>query len=152
LEIVNSNLIENIRTQKVNQEDVPSLRPLIEDMVNFAKSKNGVGLSAIQIGLSYRLFVAYDFDKNVWKVYFNSVYCPISGSSQFAAMEGCLSYPGKTYLINRYDKVLIQWDELTSEGILSSKTKIFYGRTGQILQHEIDHQDGITIATKGKLI
>jgi len=149
--------IENAITTKIAYTEFPTniigYKTMIDEMVKLAKSRNGVGLSSIQIGIPFRLFVAYDFDNFVWKAFFNASYCPLGNSKTFAAMEGCLTYPtNQNYTLTRYDSVYVEWDELTAEDVLAHRVKRFFGKTAQVLQHEIDHCDGKTVKMIGKLM
>ena len=55
-------------------------------------------------------------------------------------IEGCLSFPGLFVKVKRPESIVLQWE--TEEG--SECTETFEGITSRILQHEVDHLDGIT--------
>src|ERR1700690_1687180 len=114
MQIVPSSMIENFVTQKVPSIAFPNntkeFKTYIMDMIDVAKRSNGIGLSGIQVGIPFNMFVAYDFVKKVWRAYFNATYCPLSDSKANTLSEGCLSYPGKTFMVPRFDKVFFEWE------------------------------------------
>jgi peptide deformylase len=159
MNIVDPSQVENASVFKVSSSEFPAkvstYAEISQDMIKFAKETNGVGLSAIQVGLPIHLFVAFDYEKIIWKVYFNATYCPVNESKKYPAMEACLTYGRRQFGLNRYDRVFVSWDELTKENILTSKSKLFFERTAQVLQHECDHcgngsGKGITIKMIGQ--
>lgn len=108
------------------------------------KLRSGVGLSANQIGLSKRMFVMYlkdDNGKNVEYTWINPkiishsmamVYLPES--------EGCLSVDRPVHgFVPRYESVKVRGFDLNGEVI----TQKFKGYQAIIIQHEMDHLDGM---------
>ena len=95
-----------------------------------------VGLAANMIGVRKRIIAVEAEDG--YLVLFNPVILKKSG--QYEAEEGCLSLEGvrKT---KRWQSIKVQYQ--TMDGKLRIKT--FTGWTAQIIQHEIDHCDGILI-------
>lgn len=156
MQIVPAINVERVQPHKVPSQSFPQIADIFKnhvmEMIDFTKKASGIGLSAIQVGFPFNMFVAYDFDKNVWKAYFNASYCPLGESKLYQATEGCLSYPGKEFIVNRFDKVYLEYEELNPENMLSKISKTFSGQTAQVLQHETDHCHGITIKMIGKEI
>jgi peptide deformylase len=91
---------------------------------------DGAGLAAIQIGVPIR-FAWYIVD-GVEKILVNpriiSRYDPIIGQ------EGCLSIPNKHIMVRRYSKIAIESD---------GQVRVATGFESRLIQHEIDHMDGI---------
>jgi peptide deformylase len=145
--------VENTISQIIPYDAFPTninfYTQLINELVEMAKQTNGVGLSAIQVGIPMKLFVAYHYEDKVWKAYFNAAYCPVSQSRTYNAMEGCLTYPKEQYVLQRFDAVYFEWDKLTADQKLERKSHIVLNETGQVLQHETDHGNGITIKMIG---
>jgi peptide deformylase len=114
----------------------PALRTLAADMFVALQTAHGSGLAAPQIGQAIRLFVAEHDDQQV--ALCNPVITHREGET--FGMEGCLSFPGFVGLhIRRAARVEVQAQDLrgtplqfVAEGILA-----------RIVQHEIDHLDGI---------
>ncbi len=113
-----------------------TLSNLAEEMFATLHAAEGVGLAGPQIGQSIRLFVAEYEDQHV--ALCNPVVTLKDGESNGA--EGCLSLPGYVGIgIKRAEHIEVQAQdvdgkrvELTAEGLWA-----------RILQHEIDHLDGI---------
>lgn len=95
-----------------------------------------VGMAANMIGVSKRI-IAVEAEKG-YLVLFNPVILKKSGA--YEAEEGCLSLEGvrKT---KRWQTIKVQYQ--TPEG--KPRIKNFTGWTAQIIQHEVDHCDGILI-------
>jgi len=114
----------------------PSLVDLAEEMFATLRAANGVGLAAPQIGQSIRLFVAEYEDQRV--ALCNPVITLKEGESTGA--EGCLSLPGFVGIgIQRAANIEVQAQDLQGEPV----TLRAEGLWARILQHEIDHLDGI---------
>ena len=95
-----------------------------------------VGMAANMIGVSKRI-IAVEAEEG-YLVLFNPVILKKSGA--YEAEEGCLSLEGvrKT---KRWQTIKVQYQ--TPEG--KPRIKNFTGWTAQIIQHEVDHCDGILI-------
>ncbi len=109
---------------------------LAESMSSLMKEKNGAGLSAPQIGMPLRLIVF--LFKNKPMALINP---EISQSSKEieSVEEGCLSLPGTWAMIDRPSKITVKAKTLTGKKI----KKNLSGISARIVQHEIDHLDGI---------
>lgn len=107
----------------------------------------GIGLAAPQIGVSKRVvaiglpvglmlspFVMID-PKVVWR-----------SGNRTALAEGCLSIPGKRFLVRRPDKVKVSFTDLDGRRRLVEAG----GLAAKCLQHEIDHLDGVLICDLGE--
>jgi peptide deformylase len=113
-----------------------SLKRLVEDLFETMHAANGVGLAAPQIAQSLRVFVAeYEGRK---EALINPEIIKMSGEQ--IGPEGCLSIPG--YLgenIKRAMLVLIKGRDVNGKEVRIRAEGYF----ARILQHEIDHLDGI---------
>ena len=96
-----------------------------------------VGMAANMIGIPKRI-IAFDWDGR-YTVMLNPVILKQSG--EYEAEESCLSLLGGPRKAKRYQKIKVQYQ--TAE--LQSRLKTFEGWTAQIIQHEIDHCNGILI-------
>jgi peptide deformylase len=102
-----------------------------------AHKENCVGLAAIQIGVPKRVILVRQGDNFI--PFINPAVVKKSPGTYYA-MEGCLSLDGVRN-VRRHRSVMISWT--TTNG--KKKVKEFNGYTAQILQHEIDHLNGILI-------
>lgn len=113
------------------------IRNLLDDMVDTMHKYNGVGLSAVQVGILKRVVVIdlYD-DKGPIKMV-NPVIIKTKGEQEVE--EGCLSFP------NQYAR-LIRPMEVVAEALNENGEKIKIKAKGLLAQaicHELDHLDGV---------
>lgn len=126
-------------------------KKLADDMIEFCIKEKGVGLAAPQIGYYYKFFIALDIKKRKWKLFINPEYVSKDGE-MIDSEESCLTYGiDKMFKIRRYKRVFVRWQE-SIYGELINFTKTLYGLQSIIFQHETDHINSETIATKGKEI
>ena len=95
-----------------------------------------VGMAANMIGVNKRI-IAFDND-GAYLVMLNPVI--IRQSEPYEAEEGCLSLNG-TRKTKRFRSIKVQWQN----EMLQTRLKTFTGWTAEIIQHEIDHCEGILI-------
>ena len=95
-----------------------------------------VGMAANMIGVNKRI-IAFD-NEGTYLVMFNPEIIKKSGPYQ--AEEGCLSLTG-TRPARRWKTIKVRWQN----GKFQERLKTFTGWTAQIIQHEIDHCEGIII-------
>lgn len=110
----------------------------IEDMFKVLYEYKGVGLSAIQIGIPQRLIVA-DVGEGR-EVYINPKIERIGGI-QKVMDEGCLSFPGQFEKVLRFTKITISYTDING----NRKTLNTGGLRAHMLQHEIEHLEGILL-------
>lgn len=112
---------------------------LIADMLDTANAHkdNCAGLACIQIGINKRIILVRDGDD--FKVFCNPAIVKRSAKT-YMATEGCLSLDGSRE-VKRHDSVMVSW--VTPKG--KRNVKEFTGWIAEILQHEIDHCNGILI-------
>ena len=118
---------------------------LSDELQKIRKEGSGVGLAAPQVGLNTQVLVigmgnletegVEDYDQ----VFFNPNILS-KGTEQIYMMEGCLSYPGLFVKIKRPTGIVMEW--WTEEDTRCEEK--FSGMTSRILQHEVDHLNGIT--------
>ena len=116
-------------------EDAPVARDLLDTLTAHADGR--VGMAANMIGVLKRI-IAVEAEDGGYLVLFNPVILKKSGL--YEAEEGCLSLEGvrKT---KRYQSIKVQYQTMDGK----PRIKTFAGWTAQIIQHEIDHCDGILI-------
>jgi peptide deformylase len=127
--------------QQFNFQD-PPLNPFefASDLKESMIAHRGFGLSACQIGLPLKVFVAGDpNDPDNIKVFFNANI--VSSSENMVLMEeGCLSYPGLFIKVKRPDSVRIRYAKSSGDIV----TDVFDGLPARVIQHEYDHMSGVT--------
>ncbi|MEP1487671.1 MAG: peptide deformylase [Algibacter sp.] len=101
----------------------------------------GVGIAAPQVGVLKNIIWVQRFDKEnfPFEVYLNPKIISYSDKKQ-TVKEGCLSIPDRSDTLNsRSFNIIIEYDTMQAE----HKTETVEGFTSVILQHEIDHLNGI---------
>ena len=118
------------------------IQTLIDDMFDTMYKYNGVGLSAVQVGVLKRVVVIDVEDETGPIVLINPKITKTKGEHEVE--EGCLSFP------NQYAK-LIRPKEVTVEALDRSGKKITIKAKdllAQAIAHELDHLDGIVFVDK----
>ena len=114
--------------------DVPVATDLLDTLK--AHADGCVGMAANMIGVNKRIIVFDNMGKPM--VMFNPEI--IKASDAFETEEGCLSLTG-TRKTKRYRSIKVQFQNEA----MQTRLKTFSGWTAQIIQHEIDHCNGILI-------
>ena len=115
-------------------DDLATAQDLLDTLI--AHKDGCVGMAANMIGVCKRI-IAFD-NEGTYMVMFNPVI--VRQSRPYEAQEGCLSLTGvrKT---KRFQTVKVQWQNEQFQ----PRLKTFTGWTAEIIQHEIDHCEGILI-------
>ncbi len=116
------------------------LKSIISQMVSTMRGYRGIGLSAIQLGIPYRIFVMDAFhaaktSEDV-QVFINPVI--LSQDDPEVMNEGCLSIPGYYAEIVRSQQLVLSHVTYEGEKLMTQ----FEGLEAQCVQHECDHLDG----------
>ncbi len=112
--------------------------PHVEGMTRLMIEKRGIGLAAPQVGIGLRFFVSQIL---AWPVAVNPHYAPILDAGRMSGLEGCLSWPGLSTYVARYQKIYAQWIDLNGHPMCAELS----GLAARVFQHETDHLLGITI-------
>ncbi|MBI3588920.1 MAG: peptide deformylase [Candidatus Liptonbacteria bacterium] len=123
---------------------------LLREMRRTMREARGVGLSANQIGLPYRLFVAEVPDAQ-GSVKFYAVFNPrleFPKKEKAVMEEGCLSVPGKYGFVERVTSVKLNGVDKRGRAV---KIKA-WGLLAHVFQHEVDHLEGKLFIDKAKEI
>ena len=115
-------------------EDLGTASDLLDTLI--AHKDGCVGMAANMIGVNKRM-IAFD-NEGEYMVMLNPVIVKKSGA--YEAEEGCLSLTG-TRKAKRFKSIKVQWQNEK----LQPRIKTFTGWTAEIIQHEIDHCEGILI-------
>ena len=118
------------------------IQTLIDDMIETMYKYNGVGLSAVQVGVLKRVVVIDIEDGEGARIFINPKITKTKGEHEVE--EGCLSFP------NQYAKV-IRPKELTVEALDRNGKKFTLKAKdllAQAIAHELDHLDGIVFTDR----
>jgi peptide deformylase len=104
----------------------------------------GVGLAAIQVGIRSRVFV-YDVspDRDRPELVINPRIVAAS-PGRVALEEGCLSVPGIHQTVLRPAAITLAWQDIQGR----EHQDDFEGLSARVIQHELDHLDGILFVTR----
>ena len=116
-------------------EDLEVARDLLDTLADHKETC--VGMAANMIGVAKRI-IAFDCD-GTYKIMLNPVILKATG--EYEAQESCLSLLGGPRHTKRYQKIKVQYQNEQ----LQTRIKTFEGFAAQIIQHEIDHCNGILI-------
>ena len=123
------------KSEIATKEDLQVAYDLLETLM--AHRESCVGMAANMIGVRKRIIV---FDnEGVYMAMFNPEIVKASGA--YEAEEGCLSLLGGPRKCKRYQTIKVQWQNEKFQ----TRIKTFTGWPAQIIQHEIDHCNGILI-------
>lgn len=134
-EIVHSPILLAAKSKPAVAADLQTVQDLLDTLS--AHADECVGMAANMIGVRKRI-IAFD-NMGVYMTMLNPEI--IEKSEPYEAKEGCLSFLGGPRKCLRYRKITVKWQT----GGFRTVTKAFSGWTAQIIQHEIDHCDGILI-------
>ena len=132
--IVHDPLFLAQKSARATPADADTARDLLETLT--AHADGCVGMAANMIGVAKRIIAVEAEDG--YLVLFNPVILKKSGP--YETEEGCLSLTG-TRKTKRFQTIKVQWQNEKFQ----TRIKTFTGWTAQIIQHEIDHCDGILI-------
>ena len=113
-----------------------SIQRLIDDMIETMQEVGGVGLAAPQVGVSLRVIVLQMPEEEPVAIVNPEV---VKQYGERQVIEGCLSLPGESGEIMRYDAITIKGLDRQGKKIRIKAD----GLKAQALQHELDHLDGI---------
>jgi peptide deformylase len=122
----------------------PAFHQFLQDMIETLQAAEGAGLAGPQVFSSRRVFLAgvlppsgEDAPPGV-EVFINPRITALSPEAALA-WEGCLSFPELLVLVERHSRVRI--DYLNRQG--EARTLELEGRPARVVQHELDHLDGV---------
>ena len=131
------------RAQEISREnDSELLKEIIRGLKRAMRKNNLVSLSAPAIGYNKRVF-CIDFSDSEIKTFINPV--TLNKSELKLAKEVCSSLPGKEFIVPRHYEVDIIYE--TPLGVI--KTNTFKDVAAYVIQHEIDHLEGVTLEDIG---
>ena len=123
------------KARKATGDDLSIGQDLLETLV--AHKADCVGMAGNMIGEAVAVIAFFDRDKPM--VMYNPEILKADGP--YETGEGCLSLLGGPRPCRRYQKIKVRWDNAQFQ----KRIKTFTGWTAQIIQHEVDHCNGILI-------
>lgn len=152
------NTRDNILREDLTQivSDAEQIRPYHSELFRLCQEKSGVGIAANQVGLRENFFfvtAGAKFPTTKGNTNYAAHMCinprwiPDPKSSKIIDHEGCLSLPGRDFLVERESAILAWWTSATGHEVLKKKLT---GWAARVFQHEHDHLRGITLLETGK--
>lgn len=129
------------KAQEIENILDPKIQELAKSMIKTMQKDKGVGLAAPQVGQSIRLITIDIKDEPL--ILFNPKITFFSKKKE-EGEEGCLSLPGKFGQVERSHKIRVKAQDTEGNKIKFKAEGLF----ARVLQHEIDHLDGVLIIDK----
>lgn len=127
------------KSELATKDDLLVAQDLLDTLI--AHKDSCVGMAANMIGVKKRIIAFFDESLRVptYTVMLNPEI--IKKDGVYNTEEGCLSLLGEPRLCKRYKSIKVKYQTLE----LQTRIKTYIGFTAQIIQHEVDHCDGILI-------
>jgi peptide deformylase len=143
-------------------EDLKKLQETCLELQQLCEQESGVGISAVQAGIPWRLFLvkADNFSKfntpGKYGYFLNCKYKPV-GDEKIKSIEGCLSIrtpegQQRNFEVERYRKIRLTGSRLIRNKILEVDEELEVYQGAVVFAHEVDHHFLITIDQIGKEI
>lgn len=130
-----SKILKNV-SRTIRREEFLKMKKIISDMAAVMKKNNGIGLAAPQVGLNMRLAIVKTKDGII--VLLNPKIIKKSWKQEIDE-EGCLSVPAVFGLVKRPYKIKVVTTSMDDKEIVFEAKGLF----ARVIQHEVDHLDGI---------
>ena len=134
-ELIHDPIFLSLKSELATKEDIQVAEDLLDTLM--AHKEGCVGMAANMIGIRKRI-IAFD-NEGTYMVMFNPEI--IKKSEPYETEEGCLSLLGGPRKCKRYKTIKVKWQ--TAE--MQVRIKTFTGFSAQIIQHEVDHCEGVLI-------
>ena len=125
--------------------DPTNVRAYHAQMSQLCKQHGGIGLSANQVGRHVKLFFVTAAAKvpslSGGGLIINPKIVSVPDKPKRNSIEGCLSLPGKQFLVMRHASITAEWQNVLGH----SFKKVLNGTAAIVFQHEYDHLKGITL-------
>ncbi len=136
------------RTAKTVTDFNDDLKKAVLEMAEVMYQDDGIGLAAPQVGISQRFLLVGKAGSNQdYEVYINPEITFFSKNKELGE-EGCLSLPQIFGLVRRAKKIHVKYQDLNGQ---VHKVKLS-GLDAIVLQHELDHLDGILFIDRAEQI
>ena len=127
------------KSEEATKDDISVANDLLETLM--AHQESCVGMAANMIGVRKRIIAFLDESGRTptYTVMLNPVI--LKKDKPYDTEEGCLSLLGDPRKCKRYKTIKVQYQTLD----MQTRTKNYEGWTAQIIQHEVDHCNGVLI-------
>ena len=149
ISIPHPSLREKAKKVEKNTSEFSNFLSEMKEMLIGASNPSGVGLAAPQVDNLYRVFLTLIEDgQKEPQEFINPTIVKHSEDKSFGPdpenprLEGCLSMPGLYGPVPRWEWVELEFEKIEN-GKFVSDTKKFSGFHARVIQHELDHLDGI---------
>lgn len=133
-------ILSTVSTEVTKEDNIQEIVQDLEDTLQDAEGKSGVGISAVQIGILKRICIIHYGGHNLTLINPKIVWRRNGSHSEKDFQEGCLSVPGVSAKITRSQKIICEYTNEQGE----LKHIDDGGWMSAIIQHEIDHMNGIS--------
>ena len=132
------------KTTEIPIKDIKSdtFTQIGSSMLEILRKKGGIGLSANQVGLPFKMCVIEIVSSDP-RIMLNPRIIKVS-DAMIKSKEGCLSLPGGEAVISRYKNITILYEDVNGKTITMPATGLF----SCCIQHEVDHLNGIMIINR----
>ncbi len=134
-ELVHDPIFLGQRSAPAEPADLQTAQDLLDTLA--AHRSSCVGMAANMIGVKKRI-IAFDNDGEYMLMLNPEI---VAQSGEYETQEGCLSLLGEPRKTLRYQKIKVRYQTTQFQ----TRLKTFTGWTAQIIQHEVDHCNGILI-------
>lgn len=117
---------------------------LIKNMTKLMYSNRAIGLAAPQVGILKRVIVA-DIGEELITMINPEI---MTGLGQDFMEEGCLSLPNTKVYVGRKKSIFVKYLDKNEK----EKEDEFQGLLARVIQHEVDHLDGVLIIDQGIIV
>lgn len=135
----------NCRSEEVLDFNSPDLDGIVEQLLEYRDRFEGAGLAAPQLGIAKRIICFGGKTKRYpeagaspVRILINPIIEPLSDEIE-SGWEGCLSVPGLRGLVDRFEYIRYTGFDVAGNQISAEAS----GFEARVLQHEVDHLDGI---------
>lgn len=133
------------RSDEIKDPTAPEVQNLIPDLVLTMVQKDGIGIAAPQVGINIRLTIINTADGPLALI---NPEITFKSKKMELGEEGCLSVPGIFGLVRRHAKIKVKARTYSGDKVEFSAQDLF----ARVIQHEIDHLDGILFIDKAEKI
>ena len=134
-ELVHDPILLGRKSAPATREDLDAARDLLDTLT--AHKETCVGMAGNMIGVCKRI-IAFDH-QGTYMVMLNPEI--VKADREYETEESCLSLLGGPRKTKRYQKIKVRYETVDFQ----TQLKTFEGWTAQIIQHEIDHCNGVLI-------
>lgn len=131
--ITDPKLLSRKSTRVASIDD--TVRNICKSLIDTMIESDGIGIAAPQCGILKRIIIVTV--NNTVLALINPEIIEFSKETE-CAIEGCLSVPGKSILVNRFKSIKIKYRNLKGKPVCET----YDGLNARVIQHEIDHLFG----------